>query len=157
MSLLGSPSTENPARDHGRGRVAANEEAMSYTTSDFSESLNRVGIQPSSIETVIAAWGGGDGQGADMGKGWSAEGVTDWAGGFLFRLKDGRVVYVQGWCDYTGWGCQISANVQYFDAVPPLADVRVTSEDGWAEPRDWDESPADLNLWLQRGAKDPLE
>jgi hypothetical protein len=29
MCVLSGASTENPARDHGRGRVAANEEAMS--------------------------------------------------------------------------------------------------------------------------------
>lgn len=27
-----------------------------------------------------------------------------WEG--VFRLKDGRFVFVTAWCDYTGWGCR---------------------------------------------------
>ena len=127
---------------------------MSYTTSDFSESLSRVGIEPVLVARVLAAWGGGDGQGEDSGKGWSDEGVTDWTGGFLFQLKDGRVAYVHGWCDYTGWGCQDGAAVVWYDAPPQLADV-VAPEDMSTQPHDWDEEPADLNKWLADGAADP--
>lgn len=119
---------------------------MSYTTHDFSESLNRVGIKAADVETVIAAWGGGDGMGEDSG----------WSGGFLFRLKDGRIAYLQGWCDYTGWGCQDGAEVVWFDAQPALADVKAPPE-MYGEPHDWDEEPADLNRWLASGAKDPYD
>lgn len=46
---------------------------MSYTTNDFSESLHKVCISAADVECVLAAWGSGDGQGRDGGKGWSAE------------------------------------------------------------------------------------
>lgn len=126
---------------------------MSYTTNDFSESLERVGIKPTDVETVIAAWGGGDGMGTDSGHGWSADGVTEWSGGFLFRLKDGRTAYLQGWCDYTGWGCQDGAEVQWLDVVPALSEIKPRELS--TAPHDWDEAPADLNKWLADGAKDP--
>ena len=25
---------------------------------------------------------------------------------YILQMKDGRYVYLTGWCDYTGWGCQ---------------------------------------------------
>jgi hypothetical protein len=127
---------------------------MSYTNQDFSESLNRVGINPADVDTVIAAWGSGSGMGTDTGPGWTDKGATEWAGGFLMKLKDGRYAYVSGWCDYTGWGCQDGATVQYFHAQPVLADMKATDE-YTAVPHDWDETPADLNLWLAKGAPDP--
>ena len=129
---------------------------MSYTTIDFAESLNRVQINPSAIETVIAAWGGGDGQGTDSGPGWSAEGVTEWYGGFLLRLKDGRHAYVYGWCDYTGWGCQDGAEVKFYDECPALIDIKASSEYS-TQPHDWDESPDDLNRWLVAGGIHPYD
>ncbi len=122
---------------------------MSYTTEDFSESLKRVGIDATGIDSVIAAWGRGEGQGEDSGRGWSEDGVTEWAGGFLFKLKDGRYAYVSGWCDYTGWGCQDGAEAVFFDALPQLVVLDT-------ETRDWDEAPIDLNRWLATGAEDPL-
>jgi hypothetical protein len=128
---------------------------MSYATTDFSESLSLVDINPTEIEKVLAAWGAGDGQGVDTGPGWSAEEVTDWSGGFLFRMKDGRIAYVSGWCDYTGWGCQDGAKIEWFEDVPPppLASLKGFYEDSdYGQPHDWDEEPADLNRWLAAGA-----
>lgn len=124
---------------------------MSYTTYDFSESLNRAKIDPTLIAEVIAAWGGGSGQGHDSGPGWSEDGVTEWSGGFLFRLKDGTYAYVWGWCDYTGWGCQDGAEVERFTERPDLDTLR-TLDDAAPADEHWDVSPADLNLWIQRGA-----
>lgn len=109
---------------------------------------------------MIAAWGGGDGMGANDGMkpGWAEDGATDWSGGFLLRLKDGRYAYVWGWCDYTGWGCQDGAYVRYYDSEPRLVSLAFHSvAEHDSKPFDWDESPADLNRWLAHGAKDPLE
>jgi hypothetical protein len=73
---------------------------VSYTTEDFSESLQRTAITKGDVARVIAAWGKGDGQGVDAGHyRHSEEGVTDWNGGFLMQLRDGRFAYLTGWCD----------------------------------------------------------
>ena len=130
---------------------------MSYTTYDFSESLDRAGIAPADVSTVVAAWGKGGGMGEDAGHyRWSEDGATEWNGGFLMRMKDGRFAYLTGWCDYTGWGCQDGASVTHLDAEPALDNL--TPADKWAPqppaPDEWDREPADLNLWLERGAPD---
>jgi hypothetical protein len=122
---------------------------MSYAILDFSESLGRVPIGPPDIVAVVAAWGYGEGQGTDGGHGYSADGATEWSGGFLLKLKDGRFAYLTGWCDYTGWGCQDGAEVTYFDALPSLTSLEADP------PTGWDEQPADLNRWLSSGAQDP--
>lgn len=123
---------------------------MSYTTYDFEESLSRVSIEPSSIEKVIRAWGKGDGQGEDAGHyRWASDGASDWSGGFLFKLRDGSFVYVTGWCDYTGWGCQDGAQVYRFTEEPTVEQLKAASE-YHSEPdaAEWDTEPADLNRWL---------
>lgn len=49
------------------------------------------GFDVASIESVLAVWeGDNDGD--------------DWR--WVLRLKDGRFVFLQGGCDYTGWDCQ---------------------------------------------------
>ena len=125
---------------------------MSYTTLDFSESLQRVGLAKTDIARVIAAWGYGYGQGQDEGKGWSKDSVTEWRGGFLFHLKDGRIAYLTGWCDYTGWGCQDGAHVAYYDAVPLMTSLPQDAET--VPPELLDEEPADLNRWLRDSMAD---
>jgi hypothetical protein len=87
---------------------------MSYTTSDFDECVkcgirdaeNGVVIQREDIARVIAAWGHGEGMGGDDAGHYrySEDGATEWKGGFLCALHDGRFAYIWGWCDYTGWG-----------------------------------------------------
>ena len=131
---------------------------MSYTTYDFSESLSRAGIEPTSVETVLAAWGHGSGAGDDAGHfKWAQDGASDWSGGFLMRLRVGGLVYVTGWCDYTGWGCQDGAAVQRFETAPTFTQLRDGSEYHSEPPDDqWDVEPADLNKWLADGAKDPF-
>lgn len=121
---------------------------MSYTTSDFSESLERT-IPADQVAKVIAAWGSGDGMGTDAGHyRWGADGASDWSGGFLLRLKDGRYAYITGWCDYTGWGCQDGAEVSYYDKRPKLSSLGAKPADS-----EWDIEPIDLNRWLKAGAK----
>ena len=129
---------------------------MSYTTYDFEESLKQT-IAASDVARVIAAWGKGDGMGEDAGHfRWSEEGATEWSGGFLLALKDGRFAYVTGWCDYTGWGCQDGAEIYYFNEEPGISDARTAAQDFAASPdeSEWDREPADLNRWLASGATD---
>ncbi len=131
---------------------------MSYTTEDFAESLERVDVERSSIASVIAAWGTGSGMGEDAGHyRWSNDGATEWSGGFLFSLNDGRFAYLTGWCDYTGWGCQDGADIYHFDARPTLDEVRaVAHTDTYHQPpmdAEWDTEPADLNLWIKSKEK----
>ena len=83
---------------------------MSYTTDDFSEcvtcAIRDTGLSIlRDITRVVAAWGYGDGMGDDAGhKRLADTSATDWSGGFLCALSDGRFAYITGWCDYTGWG-----------------------------------------------------
>jgi hypothetical protein len=134
---------------------------MSYTTDDFKESISRVAISPDDVAAVVSAWGAGDGMG-DGGAGykWSEDGVTDWSGGFLLRLRDGSYAYVTGWCDYTGWGCQDGAFVyRFFNQRPTLdeinAAVKADKDNYSAAPEsvEWDKEPADLNRWLSLSPK----
>lgn len=124
---------------------------MSYALDDFTESLNRVAIKPEAISSVVSAWGSGSGMGTDAGHyKFSEDGATEWSGGFLLKLKDGRYAYVSGWCDYTGWGCQDGATVEYFDTRPSIADMSKEKDGAFGDvPIDgWDEEPSDLNKWL---------
>ena len=84
---------------------------MSYTIDDFSQCLacagrdKKITLSRSEIGFVIMAWGYGEGMGRDAGHMRFADtSASDWHGGFLCYLKDGRFAYITGWCDYTGWG-----------------------------------------------------
>lgn len=115
-----------------------------YTTYDFAESVNHYGLsgfEPSEIVRVIAAWGNG--------------GPTDWRGGFLLAMRDGRFAYVEGWNDYSGWGCQDGVEVRWFDTEPDRKALFDGYESWQDRPESWDEAPADLNLWLERGRPEP--
>jgi hypothetical protein len=118
---------------------------MSYATDDFVESIRRVAIRPDEVQSVVAAWGKGDGQGTDDGHYRWGNSATEWSGGFLMHLKNGRFAYLTGWCDYTGWGCQDGAELSYFDTKPVL-DALLKLDD--PAPEEWDHEPADLNRWL---------
>jgi hypothetical protein len=100
---------------------------MGFTVYDFDQSLDRVSMNPETISAVLAAWGE---------NGWS----SDWEGGFLMLLKDGRFAYLSGWCDETGWGCQDGATVDYFTEWPDLQKLHEGP---------WDEHPTDLNRFLR--------
>lgn len=112
---------------------------MSYTRSDFSESMDRSTVTPDVIESVLAAWGE------------STEGYGEWSGGFVMKLKDGSFAYMTGWCDTTGWGCQDGATITYYKSCP---DYKTFKKSDWNEEAiEWDESPADINQWLADGAE----
>jgi hypothetical protein len=108
---------------------------MSYAAYDFSESLNRVGIAPSDVAKVHWAWGADDGGGS----------YSDQYFGFVIEMKDGRIGYLTGWCDTTGWGCQDGADVAW--GVSTDKPVRDSNRDYyWSEP---DHEPADLNRFVR--------
>lgn len=98
-----------------------------YGLYDFTESLKIADIKPEDVEEVLSAYGGSD------------EGGGSWNGGFILKMKDGRYAHVSGWCDYTGWGCQDGAEVEFSDK--PITVVETEYE--------LDEGPIDLNKWLQ--------
>jgi hypothetical protein len=121
---------------------------MSYTTLDFTESLHRVAISKADIASIAAAWGHSDNDDAGHYR-WAEDGGTDWSGGFLMQLRDGRFAYLTGWCDYTGWGCQDGAELHFFDAKPELSALAAMTEyPSGPTPEQWDIEPADLNRWL---------
>lgn len=79
---------------------------MAYAIYDFSETLERVSsFSKNDVAECLAAWG-------EQGD------HSEWNGGFILRLKDGRIAVVQGWCDTTGWGCQDGVIEQFADADP---------------------------------------
>lgn len=117
---------------------------MSYSLTDFTYTISGgtcggENIQRENIKKVLAAWGSNTDCCHDCG--------SEWSGGFLLKMKDGSFVYVTGWCDYTGWGCQDGTTVQRFDKKPTLKTLDVDKE--------WDKEPVDLNRWLKKKIEDP--
>jgi len=106
---------------------------VGYGTFDFTESLRVAGVELHQVEKVLYGWGNVDEQGKCCN-----ECGGEWSGGFIFRMKDGRVGKVTGWCDYTGWGCQDGADVEWIKAGAGLPEI----------PMGADEDPADLNAEL---------
>ena len=109
-----------------------------YSLTDFEESLGSLSV--ADIDRVVAAWGG------------SPSDYASWEGGFLLALRDGRFMYVTGWCDTSGWGCQDGRAEEYFDASPELATLTewAGGEDGrLVDIAEWDLDPADLNRYVQ--------
>jgi hypothetical protein len=109
---------------------------MGYTLYDLSESVDRSEVGKDDIKQIAAAWGDGPGG-------------SEWTGGFLMELKDGRWLYLTGWCDYTGWGCQDGIEEKYFDAKPELDSLTKDLEDWQTKPEKWDIDPVDLNRWVR--------
>jgi hypothetical protein len=101
-----------------------------FTTYDFTESLSRESIEREDIKRVVAAFGGP--------VEWDG-----WSGGFLMEMKSGKFLYLTGWCDYTGWGCQDGTSKTEYETLPALADLKAEYE--------WEEDPADLNRYVQTG------
>lgn len=113
-----------------------------FTSYDFSESVSGAeGFGRDDIESVLAAWGrNGD--------------YAEWSGGFLLKLKDGRVAYIEGWCDTTGWGCQDGVETRFIKQVPE--DLNTLLERFWNPnaSEDWDRDPVDLNRLIRGEIKD---
>lgn len=114
-----------------------------YATYDLSESLDRVSMDGNGVPVeAIRAWGR------------SPEGGGSWEGGFLLRLSTEKYAYITGWADYTGWGCQDGALVAFSD-VPEIDFTAVSAKFCFDVPSisEWDESPADLNMWISNGMR----
>lgn len=103
---------------------------MGYCTYDFTESMRIAGVKLEDVEHVLAGWGNVDAEGACC-----EECGGEWSGGFIFQTTDGRVGKVEGWCDYTGWGCQDGADVEWMEPGAGLFPI----------PNGADIDPADLN------------
>lgn len=52
---------------------------------------------------------------------------ADWVG--IFRLKDGRILYVSAGCDYTGWDCQSSGVADWRDNLDDVIRELCTDDD----------------------------
>lgn len=111
-----------------------------YALEDFVETINGVEIKRDEIESVIKSWGDTNGSSKESSG-------SELSFGAVLKLKDGRFAYVTGWNDYTGWGCQDGTEVRYADTIEGL-DLPKTQEYD-KDPIIWDESPIDLNEWLQ--------
>jgi len=107
---------------------------MSYTVYDFAESLKQ--SKRKDVKRVAAAWG-------------QNGSCAEWDGGFLCEMADGKWMYLTGWCDSTGWGCQDGIDVKMYDIQPDLEsidrDVSKYSEGG----ENWELDPVDLNRFLR--------
>jgi hypothetical protein len=116
---------------------------MAYDLYDFTESLSVAGVEQARVEHC------------SVGFGDSPEGYGSWEGGFVCHTRSGKPwIFVFGWCDTTGWGCQDGAWVIEYDHEPTEAELRA-SWDKEMEYSEWeplwrerDEAPADVNRYL---------
>lgn len=115
---------------------------MSYDLYDFTESLNVAGVEPTRIEHCSLAFG------------CSTEGFAQWEGGFVCHTRSGAPwVFLFGWCDTTGWGCQDGAYAVDYDHEPTREELDAAwkaemGSDHEFQPADFDETPADINRFL---------
>lgn len=58
---------------------------------DWKNAFERSRCNIDEVETIIASH---DGQNDE----------EHWEG--IFKMKDGKFIFLSAWCDYTGWGCQ---------------------------------------------------
>ena len=109
---------------------------MSYTVYDFSETIAGCRVAREDIQYVEAAWGHGGC-------------YSEWDGGFVLRMNDGKRMYLTGWCDTTGWGCQDGTEMI---ELPDDGELPTFPADDYREhPINWDIKPADLNKFVRTG------
>lgn len=113
---------------------------MSFSTYDFDETLKGTGIERTDIKRVVAAYGVTEAGCCDSCGG-------EWNGGFLLEMKSGKFVYVHGWCDYTGWGCQDGTGRQDFDTEP-------TDLQALEKTEHWETTLPDLQRYIETGQGD---
>lgn len=109
---------------------------MSFSTYDFDQTLKGTNIARTDIKRVVAAHGVTE-QACCQNCG------GEWSGGFLLEMKNGRFVYVHGWCDYTGWGCQDGTGRQDLDEMPELAALDKSEH--------WETTLPDLQRYIETG------
>lgn len=110
---------------------------MSFSTYDFDETLRGTSIERTDIKRVVAAHGVTEAGCCDACGG-------EWSGGFLLEMKDGKFVYVHGWCDYTGWGCQDGTGRKDLDAIPD--DLKTLDNN-----EHWETTLPDLQKYIETG------
>ena len=125
---------------------------VSYARDDATESVAICGLKRADIAVCLAGWGAGN-------EDEPGNGGTDWTGGFLFKLRDGRFAYVTGGNDCTGWGCQDEAYLVIYPRAQPSLDDCVDATRAFMYLSDdtipvWDVHPADINRWIETGEGD---
>jgi hypothetical protein len=118
---------------------------MAYDLYDFTESLSVAGVPEQRVEHCSFAFG-------EQG------GYAEWEGGFVCHTRSGKPwIFVFGWCDTTGWGCQDGAWVVEFDTEPSVEQiVGEWRKQMHGEPPITlaDRDPIDLNRHLRGEASD---
>ena len=89
---------------------------MSYCIEDLDESLRIAGVDRESVARVVWAWGESD------NPEYAQCCAGDYECAFALELSNGLFALVEGWCDYTGWGCQDGSDVTYSESEPPIKD-----------------------------------
>lgn len=112
---------------------------MSFSNYDFQETMNGQGIEREDVKRVVAAFG------VTAATACCDDCGGEWSGGFLIEMKSGKFVYLTGWCDYTGWGCQDGTTKAEFDTKPALADLRDAKEG------EWETTLPDLQKYIETG------
>ena len=79
--------------------------------------FSEAGILEKDIDEVLHFWSSEDDDG------WDGESVM-----IVARLTDGRWVYIEGSCDYTGWDCQAGAEAFYASSEAELVKDELTVE-----------------------------
>jgi len=59
--------------------------------SDWKSAFNCAGCEIDDVESIIASH-----DGENDGEHWEG----------IFKMKNGKFIFLAAWCDYTGWGCQ---------------------------------------------------
>lgn len=81
---------------------------MEYETWEH-PALSEAGVDLNDVREIVHYWSR-----ADI-EGWDGDEVK-----YVITLTDGRWVFVEGWCDYTGWGCQDGADAYYASSEEEL-------------------------------------
>lgn len=126
-----------------------------YSLKDVVATLLRVPfIRKDDISEVVSVWGHTNGSSKE-------ESGTELKLGILLKLKfehgTCHYVYLEGWNDYTGWGCQDGVNVysrkSWFDDEYTKTDVEkeiieMDKFDDFNSIR-WENRPVDVDRWLK--------
>lgn len=84
------------------------ENGIDYDLEACLECNQQDGFTVDDIQKVLAVWEGENDE-------------DDWR--WVLQLKDGRFVFLQGGCDYTGWDCQSWAISKFTDSAEKAANL----------------------------------
>lgn len=91
---------------------------MEYDTLDH-PGIAEAGIQWDEVQEVVHAWSLAQSTGQ-----WDGDEVK-----YVIVLKDGRWAFIEGWCDYTGWGCQDGAMAYFASSEEELVENHLSVGD----------------------------